>query len=348
MAATAGRRGRRHHDRAGRPWSVGDRRPAARRGGHLDGRSSGGARRRGDRSPRSRARAFGVSAALRATCSARTSLYQSARTVTSLLDRPRAGRGRCRDVHARDERHPRPVLTDRRTAAAGLLSGVLAAQRRPRLVWPTSGFGPAAWSGSSRSHRSSGSRSLRPTSSRSCSDRVERGDGRHPDPCRRRDRPVAADPSAEVLLRSAGQDWLFRFTFSGSSGASPHSSLGLQWGVVGVATCLVVPSSSSRCGRYLATRALGSRSWRFLGALSGVAQAAAVMGIAASRGAHAPGRSAACPRRRLAMLAALGVVVYVAACLWRAPEVARASSRRARRQRRNEPSHPLTALEQRA
>ena len=59
-------------------------------------------------------------------------LYQAGRNLSSLADRPFPRRGLPRDLHARDQRHPRAVLAHRGPAPAGLLPGVLAHGRRPR------------------------------------------------------------------------------------------------------------------------------------------------------------------------------------------------------------------------
>ena len=72
---------------------------------------------------------------------------------------------------------------------------------------------------------------------------------------------------------------------------------------------------------WVTTRALGIPLWRFVRSLSGIAQATAVMAgalVAARLGLVEAGAPA---WLRLVLLIALGGIVYVACCLWRAPEV---------------------------
>ena len=128
--------------------------------------------------------------------------------------------------------------------------------------------------------------------------------------------------SGEVLLALNRAGTLLRFTmlwFVGSLGAFV---LGLQWGILGVATCYAVATVLIEPVRsYLTCRALGIPLSRFVGSLAGVAQATVVMAAAvlATRMALvAVGVPAA---GRLFLLVLVGAVVYVAACLWRAPEV---------------------------
>ena len=130
IAATLVGRLYRHRPRRDGPGSVGDRRPAAGRGRHLDGHSSGAvtvaaslrfstgkpatARRfRGQRLCGERHLAGGTEARQRP-------------------DRPVPRSGRARHLHAGDDRHPDAVRPHRGAAAAGLLPRLLAHQRRPR------------------------------------------------------------------------------------------------------------------------------------------------------------------------------------------------------------------------
>jgi O-antigen/teichoic acid export membrane protein len=128
--------------------------------------------------------------------------------------------------------------------------------------------------------------------------------------------------SGEVLLALNRAATLFRFTllwFVGSVGAFV---LGLHWGMLGVATCYAVATVLIEPVRtYVTTRALGIPMWRFVGSLSGVAQATVVMAAAmlAARGALVA--TDLPPLPRLALLVFLGGGVYIAGCIWRAPEV---------------------------
>ena len=128
--------------------------------------------------------------------------------------------------------------------------------------------------------------------------------------------------STEVLLAVGRANWLFRFTLLWFVGTVGAFAFGLQWGIVGVATCVAVVTVLVEPLRtYLASRALGISAWRFPRALAGVAQAAALMGVsvlalrASLVGAGVPAAAS------LALLVVAGAAVYVAACLWRAPEI---------------------------
>jgi O-antigen/teichoic acid export membrane protein len=128
--------------------------------------------------------------------------------------------------------------------------------------------------------------------------------------------------SAEVLLALGRANWLFRFTIVWFVGTVAAFALGLQWGIVGVAACLAgVTALVEPLRTYLASRALGISPWRFVRSLAGVAQAAALMGVAVLGARATMVEAGVPPAARLVALAALGVAVYVAGCLWRAPEV---------------------------
>jgi hypothetical protein len=83
-----------------------------------------------------------------------------------------------------------------------------------------------------------------------------------------------------------------------------------------VATALIEPVRT-----YLTTRALGISPWRVVRAFGGVAQGTAIMAavVLAARAALIAVGVPAAPR--LGLLIVLGAVTYLAACLWRAPEV---------------------------
>jgi O-antigen/teichoic acid export membrane protein len=127
---------------------------------------------------------------------------------------------------------------------------------------------------------------------------------------------------AEVLLAVGRAGTLARFTllwFVGSVGAV---AIGTRWGIVGVAAAYAVATILIEPLRaYLTTSALGIPLRRFVFSLAGVAQATAVMAaamLAAGAALVAAGAPAAV---RLILLVALGGVVYVAASLWRSPDV---------------------------
>jgi O-antigen/teichoic acid export membrane protein len=128
--------------------------------------------------------------------------------------------------------------------------------------------------------------------------------------------------NAEVLLALGRAGTLARFTllwFVGSVGAV---ALGTQWGLIGaavayaVATLLLEPIRA-----YLTTQALGIPLRRFVLSLSGIAQATALMALALVAAGAALTAAGAPAGVRLPLLVLLGSCVYVAACLWRAPEL---------------------------
>ncbi len=148
-------------------------------------------------------------------------------------------------------------------------------------------------------------------------------DARDPDPRGRRDPPVAAHAERRGAAGAR----------QGRDAPPVHDALGrrqprgvasgLQGDIVGVAACYAVATVLVEPVRaYLTTRALGIPLWRFVRSLSGVAQATALMAARSARrarGARRGGRPGAGAARRCS--SSLGGAVYVAACLWRAPEV---------------------------
>jgi O-antigen/teichoic acid export membrane protein len=150
--------------------------------------------------------------------------------------------------------------------------------------------------------------------------------------------------SAEVLLALGRAGALFALTVLSVTLGLAAFIVGLHWGVVGAATAALVVSLLIEPLRTLmTTRALEIPFRRFLGALSGIAQATAVMAICvvAARqlllAMHVP------PAARLTTLAALGVIVYIGCSLWRVPEVAQEFEAVRRRARRSSSPRPDTA-----
>jgi O-antigen/teichoic acid export membrane protein len=126
----------------------------------------------------------------------------------------------------------------------------------------------------------------------------------------------------EVLLALNRSGTLLRFTMLWFVASVAAFALGLHWGVLGVATCFAAATALVEPLRtYLTTQALGIPFSRFFFSLMGVAQATAVMG-AVVLGSRMALLSLGVPTgARLVLLVLVGAVVYVAACLWRAPEV---------------------------
>lgn len=128
--------------------------------------------------------------------------------------------------------------------------------------------------------------------------------------------------NGEILLALDRSGTLLRFTmlwFVASVGAVV---LGLHWGILGVATAYAAAIALVEALRaYLAAHALGISVWRFVGALSGVAQATAAMAVAVLVAREALVAQNVPAAARLALLVVLGILVYVPCCVWRAQEV---------------------------
>jgi O-antigen/teichoic acid export membrane protein len=128
--------------------------------------------------------------------------------------------------------------------------------------------------------------------------------------------------SGEVLLALNRAGTLLRFTMLWFVGNVVAFVIGLHWGILGVATAYLIATILIEPVRaYATTRALGIPLWRFLGAFSTVAQATTLMAVAVL-GARALFIEAGLPTAvQLVLLTAIGVGVYAAACVWRAPDV---------------------------
>lgn len=126
----------------------------------------------------------------------------------------------------------------------------------------------------------------------------------------------------EVLLALGRANWLLRFTVLWFVASLCSFILGVRWGVIGVAACYAVATALVEPVRtYLTARALGTSPWRVLAALSGVSQAAVLMAAALLLLRSALVAADMPAAARLGILVVAGGVVYVPACLWRAPEV---------------------------
>jgi O-antigen/teichoic acid export membrane protein len=130
--------------------------------------------------------------------------------------------------------------------------------------------------------------------------------------------------SGEVLLALGRASTLLRFTmlwFVANVGAF---ALGLQWGIIGVAVCSVAATVLVEPVRtHLTARALGIPMSRFVAALSGISQAAALMAAAVLAGRAGLVALDVPAAARLVLLVVVGAVAYGAGCLWRAPEISR-------------------------
>ena len=97
---------------------------------------------------------------------------------------------------------------------------------------------------------------------------------------------------------------------------------GLPWGIVGVAAAYAIVSTFLEpYYTWLTARALGVGLLDFVRAISGVAQAAALMAAVVALARVGLVEAGMAAPARLVLLIVLGAVVYVPVVLWRAPEV---------------------------
>jgi PST family polysaccharide transporter len=128
--------------------------------------------------------------------------------------------------------------------------------------------------------------------------------------------------AAEVLLALGRASWLLRFTMAWFVCSLGAFAVGLQWGLLGVATCYAITTVLIEPIRlYVTARALGTPFSRFVSSLNGVAQATVLM-AAVVLAARAILVAAGAPSlARLVLLVLLGTLAYGAAFVWRAPDV---------------------------
>jgi O-antigen/teichoic acid export membrane protein len=126
----------------------------------------------------------------------------------------------------------------------------------------------------------------------------------------------------EVLKALGRVNTLFRFTVLETIAFLVGIVAGLPWGAVGVAAAYTLVNIPSRAYfLWLTTDALGVPFGRFLGTLSGVAQASLAM-LACTLAVRTLLASVSmAPWLRLTLVIAVGVAVYVPMCVWRVPAV---------------------------
>jgi polysaccharide transporter, PST family len=128
--------------------------------------------------------------------------------------------------------------------------------------------------------------------------------------------------NGEILLALGKASWLLGFTALWFVGSLTSFLIGVHWGIIGVAVAYAAVTTVIEPVRaYLACRALGFPLWRFAAAFGGVAQATAIMGVAVIAAREALVAQDVPDAVTLVLLVALGAVVYVPCCLWRAPEI---------------------------
>ena len=149
----------------------------------------------------------------------------------------------------------------------------------------------------------------------------------------------------EVLLALGRANWLLWFTMLWFVASLTSFVIGVQWGVTGVAACYAIATLLVEPVRtYVTARALHVSPWRFLTALGGVTQAAALMAVFLLVARSALVAADVPAAARLLLLVAGGGGVYVLCCLWRAPEVS-TEIRVAIGRRRPEPQPRPAALD---
>ena len=128
--------------------------------------------------------------------------------------------------------------------------------------------------------------------------------------------------STEVMQALGKVATLLRITLLWATASLAAIAIGTHWGIVGVAACYTAVTVVIEPLRaYVTTRALHISIWRFAGALVGIVQATAIMAaavLAVREALIAAGTPAAV---RLVVAVVFGGGVYLAACLWRAPEI---------------------------
>jgi O-antigen/teichoic acid export membrane protein len=146
--------------------------------------------------------------------------------------------------------------------------------------------------------------------------------------------------NVDILMARDRTRTIFRFSLVLCTAHLIAFSIGLQWGVVGVAvayaisTTLVEPVQT-----VLAARALGVSSMVFVRSLATVFQAAAGMCVVVLGVRIALVDAGVGPAARLVLCVGAGAIAYAALCAWRVPEVAQEV--RAVLQRRGATAQPV-------
>ena len=126
----------------------------------------------------------------------------------------------------------------------------------------------------------------------------------------------------EVLLALGKAGTLFRLTIVSVVAAIIALLIGMEWGLVGVAVAnLIVTVVIEPTRAYITARALGIPLWRFVRPMAGIAQATALMAVAVLVLRELMVAGGVPSGARLAACVAVGGIVYVPCCLWRASDV---------------------------
>ena len=130
--------------------------------------------------------------------------------------------------------------------------------------------------------------------------------------------------NVDIMMARDRTSTLFKYTTFFCTAHVLAFTVGLQWGVVGVAAAYAISSTLVEpVLTVLTARALGVSPWVFVRSVVGVAQAALAMGAIALAARVALVDIEVPALARLVLVSALGLAIYVPLCAWRAPEVAR-------------------------
>jgi O-antigen/teichoic acid export membrane protein len=134
--------------------------------------------------------------------------------------------------------------------------------------------------------------------------------------------------NTEILQARDRTSTIFRFSVGFFCAHLAAFAIGLNWGVVGVATAYAISSTIVEpVFTWLTARALGVSPFALVRGVAGVAQASGAMAVVVY-GARELMVDAGVPAVvRLAACIALGAAVYLPLCLWREPELTREARR---------------------
>jgi O-antigen/teichoic acid export membrane protein len=128
--------------------------------------------------------------------------------------------------------------------------------------------------------------------------------------------------NSDILMARDRTRTMFRFSLLVCAAHLTAFSVGLQWGVVGVATAYAISTTLVEPWQtVLAARALGVSPMVFFRSIAGVFQAAIGMCAAVLLVRVALENAGVDQLARLAICVLTGAVVYGALCLWRVPEL---------------------------
>jgi O-antigen/teichoic acid export membrane protein len=145
--------------------------------------------------------------------------------------------------------------------------------------------------------------------------------------------------NSDILMARDRARTLFRFSIFLTAVHLAAFTIGLQWGVVGVAAAYAISSTLAEpVQTFLAARALGVSPMVFFGSVARVFQAAFGMCAAVLAVRYGLIDAGVDPALRLVICIVTGGVVYAALCAWRVPELAEEARGLLRRRAPSAPS----------